>query len=81
MHLTSSTFRSTRPSANYRDASRKKFLSSLRTVHITADGLDLAREGLLGPSSTWTYMINDNPTGDILQRLLRGFKRLMTDEL
>jgi preprotein translocase subunit SecA len=58
----------------------KQFLSTLRKVRITADGVDLAREGLLGPSSTWTYMINDNPTGDILQRLLRGLKRLVTEE-
>jgi preprotein translocase subunit SecA len=55
----------------------EEILSTLRTVRITADGVDLAREGLLGPSSTWTYMINDNPTGDILQRLLRGLKRRM----
>ena len=55
-------------------------LSALRTVRITADGVDLAREGLLGPSSTWTYMINDNPTGDILQRLLRGLKRAVNRE-
>ena len=52
-------------------------LATLRTVEITADGVDLKKEGLLGPSSTWTYMINDNPTGDILQRLLRGLKRLV----
>jgi hypothetical protein len=28
-----------------------------------------------GPSSTWTYLISDNPFGDVLQRLLRGPKR------
>jgi hypothetical protein len=32
---------------------------------------------ILGPSSTWTYMINDNPMGDILARLTRGLKRLV----
>jgi preprotein translocase subunit SecA len=64
--------------AAFRDLSRRideEVLSTLRAAHITADGVDLAREGLLGPSSTWTYLINDNPTGDILQRLLRGIKR------
>ena len=28
---------------------------------ITAEGIDLEKEGLKGPSSTWTYLINDNP--------------------
>ena len=54
----------------------QQVLATLRTVQITADGVDLGQEGLLGPSSTWTYMINDNPMGDILQRLIRGMKRL-----
>ncbi len=29
-------------------------------VEITAAGVDWEREGLLGPSSTWTYLVNDN---------------------
>lgn len=29
-------------------------------MEITADGVDWEREGLLGPSSTWTYLVNDN---------------------
>jgi preprotein translocase subunit SecA len=52
-------------------------LAAIRTAHITADGVDLKKEGLLGPSSTWTYMINDNPTGDVLDRLSRGIRRLV----
>lgn len=55
-------------------------LSTLRTVRLTPDGVDLQAAGLLGPSSTWTYLINDNPMGDILQRLLRGLKRLVTSD-
>jgi preprotein translocase subunit SecA len=58
----------------------QEVLATFRTVKITADGIDLKQEGLLGPSSTWTYMINDNPTGDILQRLLRGMKRLVNGQ-
>ncbi|MBI3862532.1 MAG: accessory Sec system translocase SecA2 [Planctomycetia bacterium] len=53
-------------------------VATLRTARITPDGVDLAAEGLLGPSSTWTYLINDTPMGDILQRLLRGLKRFVT---
>jgi preprotein translocase subunit SecA len=66
--------------AAFRELSRRiddEVLATLRTAEITADGVDLKKVGLLGPSSTWTYMINDNPTGDILQRLLRGLKRLV----
>ena len=32
-------------------------------IAITADGVDWEREGLRGPSSTWTYLINDNVFG------------------
>lgn len=31
------------------------------TVEFTPSGADLGREGLERPSSTWTYMVNDNP--------------------
>jgi preprotein translocase subunit SecA len=33
-------------------------------IEITADGVDWDREGLRGPSSTWTYLINDNVFGN-----------------
>lgn len=44
---------------------------------ITAQGIDLEQVGLLRPSSTWTYMINDNPLGDMLDRLTRGIQRVL----
>jgi preprotein translocase subunit SecA len=55
-------------------------LGTLRSIRITPDGVDLRGAGLLGPSSTWTYLINDNPMGDILQRLMRGLKRLVVGD-
>jgi preprotein translocase subunit SecA len=33
-------------------------------IQITADGVDWDREDLRGPSSTWTYLINDNVFGN-----------------
>jgi preprotein translocase subunit SecA len=70
-----------RASAAYRkllkridDAVVRKF----NTVEITADGIDLESEGLLGPSSTWTYMINDHPIGDVFERISRSVKRLLS---
>jgi preprotein translocase subunit SecA len=32
-------------------------------VEVTKDGVDWDREGLRGPSSTWTYLVNDNVFG------------------
>ena len=29
-------------------------------IPVTAAGVDWESEGLLGPSSTWTYLVNDN---------------------
>ncbi len=52
-----------------------RILHSFCTAEITASGIDLDKEGLRGPSSTWTYLINDNPFGDVLQRLFRGLVR------
>src|SRR5262249_49158188 len=63
----------------YRDCSRgvdKGVLAPLRTVRMSA-GVAGNLDGPLGPSSTWTYMINDNPMGDVLARLARGLKRLV----
>jgi preprotein translocase subunit SecA len=64
----------------FREMSRRidqEVLGALSTVRINATGVDLKAEGLLGPSSTWTYMINDNPMGDVFERLTRGIKRLI----
>jgi preprotein translocase subunit SecA len=30
-------------------------------IEITSDGVDWRKEGLLGPSSTWTYLVTDKP--------------------
>jgi preprotein translocase subunit SecA len=66
--------------AAFRDLSRRVdegALATLRTAR-AAGGVHGNQEGLLGPSSTWTYMINDNPMGDVLARLTRGIKRLVS---
>jgi hypothetical protein len=38
-------------------------LELFERIEITADGVDWEREGLRGPSSTWTYLVNDNVFG------------------
>ncbi|MEN6577706.1 MAG: accessory Sec system translocase SecA2, partial [Phycisphaerales bacterium] len=49
------------------DAIAKTFESA----EITRDGIDMEKEGLRGPSSTWTYLINDHPFGDWFERFYR----------
>jgi len=69
--------------AAFRDVSQRidaEVVATFETVRITADGIDLEKEGLTGPSSTWTYMINDNPMGDVFERLLRGIRRVVKGE-
>jgi preprotein translocase subunit SecA len=36
-------------------------IGAFQRVKITKDGIDMEKEGLMGPSSTWTYLINDSP--------------------
>ena len=36
-------------------------VETFKTARIDEDGVDLAAEDLARPSSTWTYMVNDNP--------------------
>ncbi len=57
-----------------------QIIRTFRSAEITASGIDLDKEGLRGPSSTWTYLINDNPFGDVLQRLFRGLVRTVVED-
>lgn len=38
-----------------------EIIRTFKVVEISDDGIDLDKEGLNGPSSTWTYLIDDNP--------------------
>jgi preprotein translocase subunit SecA len=58
----------------------ERIVQTFCSAAITEKGIDLAKEGLAGPSATWTYLISDNPFGDVLQRLLRGLKRCLAAE-
>ena len=46
------------------------------SAEITEEGIDLEKEGLQVPSSTWTYLINDNPFGNRLAMLLVGNRHI-----
>jgi preprotein translocase subunit SecA len=46
-------------------------VETLATVEVTGKGIDLDKAGVRGPSSTWTYLVNDRVLSD-LQRMLSG---------
>ncbi len=50
----------------------QKTVETLRTATFTEDGIDLQKEGLKAPSSTWTFTVNDNPRGAVLNQIIRG---------
>jgi preprotein translocase subunit SecA len=47
-------------------------LESLASVTVGGAGLDLGEVGIKGPSSTWTYLVNDDPFRDQLITKLIG---------
>jgi preprotein translocase subunit SecA len=52
-------------------------VATIRTARITTAGIDLDNEGLTRPSSTWTFMINDNPKGSVLDQMTQGVARMV----
>ncbi|MFB9905508.1 accessory Sec system translocase SecA2 [Allokutzneria oryzae] len=61
---------------------RERTAETLEKAEVTEDGIDLGASGLRKPSSTWTYVVHDNPFGDEAQRaigsvvaMLRGKRR------
>ncbi|GAA2785620.1 accessory Sec system translocase SecA2 [Crossiella cryophila] len=46
-------------------------------VPITAEGADLPAAGIIRPTSTWTYMVQDNPSGSELTRSIDGIAKLV----
>jgi preprotein translocase subunit SecA len=63
-----------------------EIIQTFNSARISEDGIDVAAEGLVRPTSTWTYLINDNPFGDFMKglreglRCLKGLKRALTDK-
>lgn len=39
----------------------KEIIRKFNTVQVTKKGIESEKENLLGPSATWTYLINDDP--------------------
>jgi preprotein translocase subunit SecA len=47
-------------------------LATLERIDVRSGSIDLEQLGIRGPSSTWTYLVNDDPFQDHLMRLLAG---------
>lgn len=47
------------------------------SVTITDDGVDLEAIGLKRPTTTWTYVVQDNPFGSDLDRAVRSLRRTL----
>lgn len=67
---------------------REEAVRCFEQADITPLGIDLEKEGLKGPSSTWTYLVEDNPFGSegMFMRFIKGtgkqtinlFKKLLS---
>jgi preprotein translocase subunit SecA len=53
------------------DQVEERSAETFRTAVITAAGADLDAAGLKRPTATWTYLVQDNPFGTGLDRVLR----------
>ncbi len=53
------------------------FRSLLEKLEGEVTEIDIADAASLDTSSTWTYLINDQPMGDLTQRLMRGVRNKM----
>lgn len=56
-----------------------KVVATLSSARWSDNGIELEDEGLTAPSSTWTFMINDNPRGAVLGQLIRRVVRKLRD--
>ena len=53
------------------DEVARRSVETFEESEITEDGIDLDAAGLLRPSATWTYLVQDNPFGSEWDRITR----------
>ncbi len=54
----------------------EEIVKTFERAEITEAGIDLGKEGLAAPSSTWTYLVTDQPFGTLTERFLKGLRRM-----
>jgi preprotein translocase subunit SecA len=62
---------------HFAQATKDHILAILRKIDATPNESDVRLQCQFDPSATWTYMINDNPTGDVTMRLSRAIRRVI----
>ena len=55
----------------------KEVVDTFNRIQITPNGIDPDKEGLRGPSSIWTYLINDNPFGSLPEKLFNNVRQML----
>jgi len=55
-------------------------VQTFNEAEVTEDGIDVDKEGLKGPTSTWTYLVSDNPFGNWLDGLFNVLKNALAKE-
>jgi len=66
----------------FRDLLRKiddQIIETFQSAEITADGIDWDKKGRRGPGATWTYLVDDNPFGNWLERACKGVREQLRD--
>jgi preprotein translocase subunit SecA len=58
--------------ASMMDSLRDEVVATFRRLTPSGDAIDLERVGVRGPSSTWTYLVNDNPFSTLGISLIAG---------
>ncbi len=61
---------------NLRHVIDDDIIKTFESAEITKNGIDMEKEGLKNPSSTWTYLVNDNPFGDWTDRFSKAFWKI-----
>ncbi|OQO90330.1 accessory Sec system translocase SecA2 [Saccharomonospora piscinae] len=60
-----------------RDEMEKRSAKTLLEAEITDDGVDLARAGVRRPTSTWTYLVQDNPFDSDAEQALKKVRGML----
>jgi len=55
-----------------RSGLEEAMVATFESLEITENGVDLDRDELKGPQSTWTYIVNDTPFESTIIRMYRG---------
>jgi preprotein translocase subunit SecA len=59
------------------DEISERAATTFTTIEITEDGADLEAEGLRRPTSTWTYMVHDNPFDTDAEQALQRVRAMI----